>query len=419
MRHPTHASMAASEKQRWQFAPRFRRNAFGWRSQPAILRVRQAVAEIGKARRRDPVLAAEGAVLFLERVSPALEHVDGSSGAIGSAVNRAIEQLVPLIASAPIDIGRRSVWLERLWEAFAADAIPYIETLGDFWGNLCANRQLASAWADALIEDLRRSWEQEAPGHYFHGTMVCLSSLLGAERYQDLLGLLDKAPFVCWQYRRWGVRALVAMGKKPEALAYAEASRGPNDNSAEIAVECEEVLLSMGRAGEAYQRYAIAANRAASNLATYRAILRKYPSKTQEEVLRDLVHSAPGEEGRWFAAAKEAGLLELALELANRSPTDPRTLTRAARDFKDKRPAFAVGAGLAALRWLALGFGYEVTGADVREAYRQTIEAAEPLGRTVEIQARIREALPATGFVRDVLARELGLDEHRRAPKKS
>ena len=30
------------------------------------------------------MLAAEGAVLFLEKVSPALEHVDSSSGAIGS-----------------------------------------------------------------------------------------------------------------------------------------------------------------------------------------------------------------------------------------------------------------------------------------------------------------------------------------------
>ena len=152
---------------------------------------------------------------------------------------------------------------------------------------------------------------------------------------------------------------------------------------------------------------------------TYRAILRKYPHKAPEEVLRDLFRSLPGEEGKWFAAAKEAGLQELALELAKRSPTDPRTLTRATRDFKDKKPAFAVGAGLAAVRWFAPGFGYEATGADVWEAYRHTIEAAERLGRTVEIQARIREAISATGFVRDVLARELGLDEHQRAPKKS
>jgi hypothetical protein len=34
----------------------------------------------------EPVLAAEGAVLFLEKLAPAIEQVDSSSGAIGSAV---------------------------------------------------------------------------------------------------------------------------------------------------------------------------------------------------------------------------------------------------------------------------------------------------------------------------------------------
>jgi hypothetical protein len=135
--------------------------------------------------------------------------------------------------------------------------------------------------------------------------------------------------------------------------------------------------------------------------------------------LRDLIRSAPGEEGKWFAASKEALLLELALELADRSPTDPRTLTRAARDFKDKKPAFAVGAGLAALHWFAQGFGYEVTGAEVWEAYRHTIEAGSASrenGRDLGANPR---GHPATGFVRDVLARGLGLDEYQRAPKKS
>jgi len=44
---------------------------------------------------------AEEAVLFLERVAPAIEHVNGSSGSIGTAVHRAIERLVPIIAAAP------------------------------------------------------------------------------------------------------------------------------------------------------------------------------------------------------------------------------------------------------------------------------------------------------------------------------
>jgi hypothetical protein len=73
------------------------------------------VSEIRRVRRADAVLAAEGASLFIEKVSPALEHVDGSSGAIGTTVNHAIEELVPIIAKAPVDLATRARWLERLW----------------------------------------------------------------------------------------------------------------------------------------------------------------------------------------------------------------------------------------------------------------------------------------------------------------
>jgi hypothetical protein len=106
--------MAGAEPHRWAFKARFRRHAFGWRSQPAIQRIKEAIAEIANVARRDKVLAAEGAVSFLERISPALEHVDSSSGAIGSAVNRAIDALVEIIASAPADAEIRNRWLDRL-----------------------------------------------------------------------------------------------------------------------------------------------------------------------------------------------------------------------------------------------------------------------------------------------------------------
>ena len=59
---------------KWEFQARFRRHAFGWRSQPAILRIKQAVGEINKTVRDDPVRAADAAVLLLERISPALEN---------------------------------------------------------------------------------------------------------------------------------------------------------------------------------------------------------------------------------------------------------------------------------------------------------------------------------------------------------
>ena len=79
---------------KWEFKTRFRHHAFGWKSQPAITRIKQAVVEIRKIARNDLVLAAEGSLVFLERISPALENVDSSSGVIGTAVNNAITELV-------------------------------------------------------------------------------------------------------------------------------------------------------------------------------------------------------------------------------------------------------------------------------------------------------------------------------------
>jgi hypothetical protein len=120
---------------------------------------------------------------------------------------------------------------------------------------------------------------------------------------------------------------------------------------------CEEILLTAGLVDEAYRRYGVRAAGGGTFLATYRALAKRYPDKDPAELLRDLVASTPSDEGRWFAAAKEMGLYDEALALAARSPTDPKTLARAARDYAECRPAVAVGAGLAALRWLAAGYG--------------------------------------------------------------
>ena len=85
----------------------------------------------------------------------------------------------------------------------------------------------------------------------------------------------------------------------------------------------------------------------------------------------------------------------------------------------EKDPAFALEAGLAALRWLGQGYGYEITRADVWRTYSRTIQVAERLGRRDEIRARIRELVPSAGFVADVLARELGPGVQSGTSKKS
>ena len=97
------------------------------------------------------------------------------------------------------------------------------------------------------------------------------------------------------------------------------------------------------------------------------------------------------------------------MELAEESPCDPKTLTRAARDFIETNPVFALETGLAALHWLEKGYGYEITGADVWAAYSNTIKAAERLDRRYEVRDRISASIDNKGFVAQVLGRELGL----------
>ena len=396
---------------RWEFQARFRRHAFGWRSQPAVQRVKQAVSEIKKATRRDPVLGANGAVLLLERISPALEQVDSSSGALGTAVNHAIAELVPIIADAPADAATRARWLERLWTALEEDEMPYIEALGDYWGQLCASTEVAGAWADTLIgiTRLALSPDRNVRG-YFRGTSACLSALYRAERYQELVDLLSGEEF--WPYKQWAARGLASMGRKAEAIRYAEACRGRWTSDLGVDRLCEELLLSSGLTEEAYQRYGLHANRAGTYLGTFHAVARKYPHKTTREILDDLVRTTPGEEGKWFAAAREAGLYDEALAVASASPCDPKTLTRAARDLVAERPEFAVGAGLLALHWLVQGYGYEVSGADVWAAYSSTMAAAERCGRLPEVREHVRQIVTVEapgGFVHRVLGREVGL----------
>jgi hypothetical protein len=396
---------------KWEFRARFRRHAFGWKSQPAIQRIKQAVSEIKKVARRDPLLAADGAVLFLERVSPAIENVDGSSGAIGTAVNRAIEELVPIVAAAPASAATRDAWLERLWDAHANDQIPYIERLAYYWGELCASKEFASAWADRLLGITRMalSPDKNLRG-YFHGTTACLAALYHAERYEDILDVLKHENF--WPYKRWAVKALGAMGGKAEAIRLAEASRGPWTSDGDVDALCEELLFSSGLVEEAFARYGLRAHRRGTYLATFRSIAKKYPHKPAAEILADLVRATPGEEGKWFTVARDLGRYDLAIELARTSPCDPRTLARAARDYAGKEPAFAVEAGHAALEWLVKGYGYEITAADVRMAYSAAMKAGEALGRAAETKERIRQLIataPRADLLAQLLRDELGV----------
>ena len=406
--------MTKSKPHEWAFTARFRSGAFGWRgSQLACRRVKEAVSEIQNVARKDPLPGAEGAIRLMEKLWPALQHVDSSSGALGTAVYNAMVVLVDVVSDAPADRKTRSKWLDRLWEAFNDDGVGYLDVLGERWGDVCGSPETASDWADQLLPVLKISWQERTKGSfsYFRGTTACLSCLLAAGRHRELLDLIESAPYISWDYRKYGVRALVAMGKKAGAIQYAEASRGRNDDPTAIGRACEEILLSSGLHEEAYRRYGLTVNRGGTNLATFRSIVKKYPMREQSQILEDLIESTPGEEGKWFATAKSLGMLPLALKLAHRSPCDPKTLNRAARDFIDKDPEFSLGVAMASLRWLSQGWGYEITGTDVYSAFDHAMKAAAKLGLAEQVRGDIKNIVEQDTspglFVKDLLGPRL------------
>ena len=380
----------SDSKHKWTFSSRFRAGAYGWKaSRLACQRLREAVSEIKKVAKKDPLIGAEGAVHLMAKIWPALEHVDSSSGALGSAVNKALDALIPILVNAPADEKTRNKWLDRLWQAMEDDGVDYLSPVGDRWGELCGSPEVAGRWADELVSTLRSCWSDPNPGSYFHGAAACLSCLLETGRYGELLELLELPRYPAWHYRRYGVEALLAIGRKAEAVQYAEASRGLNQPDSVIDQACEQILISSGLHEEAYRRYGLSAAVGNSYIARFRSVAKRYPTKDKLQVLSDLIAATPGEEGKWFATAKELAFFDLALELANRSPSDPKTLTRAARDYLDSEPTFALGSAIAALRWLSEGWAYEVTSVDVVEAYDRAMDAAAKLNRVDDLNERI------------------------------
>ncbi len=402
-------------KHSWEFKSRLRSRTFGWRgSHLACQRLKEAVAEIKKVARTDPVTAGDGVVTLMERIWPAFQNIDTSSGALGGAVYWAQEELLPIAIEAPADRKTRDRWLDRLWQAIEDDGVDYLSLVQDRWGELCGSREVACRWADRFLGVLRSAWSDPRPGNYVRGTSVCLSTLLAAGRHQELLGVLSLQRFPFWDYRKFGLQALRSEGRMDDALAYAEASRGLNQPEATIDAACEKILLDLGRVDEAYEKYALTANASSTGLATFRAIVRKYPGHDPEKILLDLATSS-GEPGRWFAAAKDAGFLDRALEFAEKGRTDPRTLSRAARDFLKKDARFSLEVGRLAIQRILEGYGYELTGIDVLDAFDHYISAAQTLG--MDSQARADALAMATknpGVASDILIRRCSVEPQGR-----
>jgi len=170
-----------------------------------------------------------------------------------------------------------------------------------------------------------------------------------AGRFDDLLSVLALDPKPYWHDQQCAAKALAARGDVDGGISLMEALRSRHAPDMALSAVAEQLLLDAGRVDEAYARYGIQATSANTNIATFRAIAKRYPGIEPSRILGDLIASTPGEEGKWFASAKTLTQYDLALALARRAPVDPKMLVRAARDHVKNQPATALEVALMAL----------------------------------------------------------------------
>jgi hypothetical protein len=378
---------------RWTFKARFRASAYGWRgSALASKRLNEAVREIRSVAKSDRMLAAEGCVSLMERLWPALEQIDTSSGALGGAVHRTLDELIPILVSAPADVTTRSAWLDRLFQAVMDDGVQYLSPVEDRWGEIAVYPELMAEYAARLQALIRRVWVEERPGGHVIGTAICLSCLLEAGRYGDLIELLACAPMKWWHWHRFGAEALARQGAWDTAIAYAEGCRSPQGYDRQIDRFCEDILINSGRANDAYSRYGLRTVTGPTYLGIYRETAKRYPDRDRRQVLLDLIETR-GECGKWFAAAKEGGLFDVALLCARDFAAEPATLIRATRDFVAREPKFATEVGIVALERLLSGGGHGPEISLIQDAFAHVMKAARLIGAsdwaTKQVQALV------------------------------
>lgn len=405
-------------KHKWKFKAYFRSGAYGWKGTAlASKRMKEAIREIKKVARTDSALAGEGAVELMCRLYPACEHIDGSSGSLGTALNRTIAALIPIVTKADWDMNTRGKLLEDLYEAVCNDGWSILSEVEDCWGEICVYPGLANLWADRLVPFLRDVWSSESSG-YVAGDGICLSCLLYTQRFDELHELITLDRVKLWSNTKFWAWALVKQGRIDDAIAYGESIRdfhgGKYDNHS-IDDFCEKTLLEAGRADEAYDKYGLRVVEYGTYVSVYRSIVAKYPHRDKRQILVDLMGKS-GEKGKWFAAAKDAGFLDIALDCARTSQAKPSTLLRATRDFAGKDPEFAVEVGIESIRSLFSGASYELpTGADVAAHYDVLMGVAEKHGLKERAKAELsklalRHSASRDHFLREALVRKLQQD---------
>jgi len=182
--------MAGKIAHKWAFKPGMRAGAYSWKSSTkAVERLKSASAEIRAVARTDPTAAAEGVIALAQRIWPAFEHIDTSSGALGVAVRRSLEELLPVLIEAPADEKIRAKWLEQLREAILDDGVDYLAPIADRFGQIAAFPALTNLHADRDLDMIQAAWSDHARFSHVTTATLTLSCLLEAGRYDELMAL--------------------------------------------------------------------------------------------------------------------------------------------------------------------------------------------------------------------------------------
>lgn len=405
--------MAGKSVHKWAFKPGMRAGAYSWMSSAkAIERLKSASSEIRAVVRTDPTSAAEGVIALAQRIWPAFEHIDTSSGALGNAVDRTLKELLPVLIDAPADEKTRTKWLEQLRQAILDDGVDYLAPIADRFGQIAVFPSLMNLHADRDLDMLEAVWSDHASfAHVTTGTLT-LSCLLEAGRYDELLALLARQKTHIWFDEKFGAEALLRQGRDGEALAYAEVLLKDDRRQwgyFEIARFCERILVGQGREEEAYRRFGLPSVSGNTYLAMWRDLVKRYPDIDPRKILEDLIETQ-GSKGKWFAAAKTARFLDIALECAAHYDAAPTTLIRAARDLKLKEPTFAAQIALQAIRHLVEGRGYEPAPIDIDEAVEHLMVAATRIEQAewaLQELRRVSASALSVGIMADRLARNI------------
>ena len=356
----------------------------------AVTRLREAVAEIRTVAATQPLVAGEGIIELYERLVRATRHDDSCARRVSMAIADTVQALCPVLRTAPADAATRGRWVERLVLAIRDDEAACLLPVEERWPDLVGDMPLLESWLNRLLPDVRTALKRQDPTGAV-GAVLCLSSLLALARYRALKSLLDLLRQPCWSYHRYWAEALLQQEKPADALAWVEAmfARHPDPRQQRW---CEDLLIALGREEEGYQRYGIVNRHETTYLARYRALVKTYPTRERRQLLRELMERAGAPRSVWFATARQAGFLDMALDCAHAGAVDPRTLSRAAHATVNTHPAFAVPIALLAVAAYLRGEAMRIQQQEIDQAVDTVIYAATTLG-SVEATHRQLQAL--------------------------